>query len=62
VLSIVAAALDFIITIKIADWTTPVVEDYFELEGVNFPTSNSSIGARCLCAEQTFDVIPALTN
>lgn len=40
-IALVAAAIDAIISFKLADWTTPVVEDYFELEGVNFPTSNS---------------------
>lgn len=45
ILAVIAAAIDFVITIKIADWTTPVVEDYFELEGVNFPTSNSACWA-----------------
>lgn len=41
VLALVAGAIDAIISFKLADWTTPLVEDYFELEGVNFPTANS---------------------
>jgi PTS system galactitol-specific IIC component len=62
-LSIVAAALDFIITIKIADWTTPVVEDYFELEGVNFPTSNSAIWAPvAFVLNKLWDVIPGINK
>ncbi|WP_314944909.1 PTS transporter subunit IIC [Olsenella uli] len=61
--SIIAAAVDFIITIKIADWTTPVVEDYFELEGVNFPTSNSVIWAPVSFAlNKLWDVIPGINR
>lgn len=40
-LALTAGALDAAISLKLADWTTPLVEDYFELEGVNFPTANS---------------------
>ena len=62
-ISIIASAVDFIITIKIADWTTPVVEDYFELEGVNFPTSNSAIWAPVAYAlNKLWDVIPGINK
>ncbi|MBY4797763.1 PTS maltose transporter subunit IIABC [Collinsella sp. AGMB00827] len=62
-LSIIASAIDFIITIKIADWTTPVVEDYFELEGVNFPTSNSVIWAPLAFAlNKVWDLIPGINK
>ncbi|WP_298579766.1 PTS transporter subunit IIC [uncultured Olegusella sp.] len=62
-LSIIAAAIDFIVTIKIADWTTPVVEDYFELEGVNFPTSNSVIWAPAAFAlNKLWDIIPGINK
>ena len=62
-LSLVAAALDAVITFKIADWTTPVVEDYFELEGVNFPTSNSVIWAPvAFVLNKIWDFIPGLNK
>ncbi|HBM5445767.1 TPA: PTS galactitol transporter subunit IIC [Enterococcus faecium] len=41
ILAVIFGAIDAIISFKLADWTTPLVEDYFELEGVNFPTANS---------------------
>lgn len=41
VFALIVGAADAIISFKLADWTTPLVEEYFELEGVNFPTSNS---------------------
>lgn len=41
VIALIAGAIDAIISFKLADWTTPLVENYFELEGVNFPTANS---------------------
>jgi PTS system galactitol-specific IIC component len=62
-LSLIASALDAAITFKIADWTTPVVEDYFELEGVNFPTSNSVIWAPVAWAlNKLWDAIPGLNK
>ena len=39
--ALVAAALDAAITFKLADWTQPLCEEFFGLEGVSFPTSNS---------------------
>lgn len=60
---ILAAALDAVITFKLADWTTPVVEDYFELEGVNFPTSNSVIWAPvAFVLNKIWNVIPGLNK
>ncbi|MGM8184214.1 PTS galactitol transporter subunit IIC [Enterococcus italicus] len=41
ILAVIFGAIDAIISFKLAVWTTPLVEDYFELEGVNFPTANS---------------------
>jgi PTS system galactitol-specific IIC component len=62
-LALIASAIDFIITIKIADWTTPVVEDYFELEGVNFPTSNSVCWAPIAWAlNKLWSVIPCIRD
>lgn len=61
--SLIAAAIDAVITFKIADWTTPVVEDYFELEGVNFPTSNSVIWAPvAFVLDKLWDHIPGLNK
>ena len=62
-LSLIAAALDAAITFKLADWTTPVVEDYFELEGVNFPTANSVIWAPvAFVLDKVWGAIPGLKN
>ncbi len=41
ILALIAAAIDAMITFKLADWTQPMCEEYFGLEGVSFPTSNS---------------------
>lgn len=61
--AVAASAIDAIVTFKLADWTTPVVEDYFELEGVNFPTSNSVIWAPIACAlNKLWDIIPGLNK
>lgn len=40
-LALAASAIDAAITFKLADWTQPITEEYFGLEGVSFPTSNS---------------------
>lgn len=62
-LAILASALDAAISFKLADWTTPVVEDYFELDGVNFPTSNSVIWAPVAWAlNKVWDAIPGLNK
>lgn len=62
-LALVAAALDAIICFKLADWTTPYVEDYFELEGVNFPTSNSICWAPvAYILNKLWDVIPGINK
>lgn len=62
-LAILAAAIDSIITFKLADWTTPTVEGYFELEGVNFPTSNSVIWAPIAWVlNKLWDVIPGINK
>jgi PTS system galactitol-specific IIC component len=45
VLAIIAAAVDAIITFRIADWTAPLAEEYFGLPGISFPTSNSTCWA-----------------
>jgi PTS system galactitol-specific IIC component len=40
-LAIIAAVLFEIVTLKIADWTAPYMEKYFELEGVSVPTGST---------------------
>lgn len=62
-IALVAAAIDAIISFKLADWTTPVVEDYFELEGVNFPTSNSVCWAPiAFFLDKLWGIVPGLKN
>lgn len=41
ILAVIAAGIVAAISFKLADWTTPLVEDYFGMQGVSFPTSNS---------------------
>ena len=63
IIALIAAALDAIITFKLADWTTPYVEDYFELEGVNFPTSNSVCWAPvAYLLNKLCDIIPGINK
>ena len=63
IIALIAAALDAIITFKLADWTTPYVEDYFELEGVNFPTSNSVCWAPvAYLLNKLWDIIPGINK
>lgn len=62
-LALIAGALDAVISLKLADWTTPLVEDYFELEGVNFPTANS-VGWAPIAwlLNKLWDVIPGINK
>lgn len=39
--SLAAAAIDAAISFKLADWTAPLAQKYFGLEGISFPTANS---------------------
>jgi Phosphotransferase system, galactitol-specific IIC component len=41
VMAIAAAVIFEIIVLKIADWTAPYMEKYFELEGVSVPTGST---------------------
>ncbi|MBO0410227.1 MULTISPECIES: PTS galactitol transporter subunit IIC [Enterococcus] len=61
--ALVAGGVDAIISFKLADWTTPLVEDYFELEGVNFPTANS-VGWAPIAwlLNKVWDVIPGINK
>lgn len=62
-LALLAGAIDAIITFKLADWTTPLVEDYFGMEGVNFPTANSVGWAPIAYGlNKLWDLIPGLNK
>ena len=39
--ALVASAVDAAISFKLADWTAPLAQKYFGLEGISFPTANS---------------------
>lgn len=41
VAALVASAVDAAISFKLADWTAPLAQKYFGLEGISFPTANS---------------------
>lgn len=62
-LAVVAAAIDAFIAFKLADWTAPLVEEYFKLPKISFPTSNS-IGWAPVAwlLEQVWSRIPGLKD
>lgn len=63
VLAIIAAVIDATISFKLADWTTPLVKDYFGMEGVSFPTSNSVGWAPIAWGmEKIYNLIPGFRN
>mgnify|MGYP001428715028 CR=1 FL=1 len=61
--AILAGSIDAIITFKLSDKTTPLVENYFGLEGVNFPTSNS-VGwvPIAYILNKLWDIIPGINK
>jgi PTS system galactitol-specific IIC component len=62
-IAILFAAIDAAITFKLADWTQPLCAEYFGLDGVSFPTSNSVCWAPVAWALNKFwDLFPALKN
>lgn len=62
-LALIAAGLDAIISFKLADWTTPLVKDYFGLPDISFPTSNSiSWAPIAWLMEQIYERIPGFRN
>ena len=61
--ALVAAALDAAITFKLADWTQPLCEEFFGLEGVSFPTSNSVCWAPVAwLLDKLWNVIPGINK
>lgn len=63
IIALAVGSIDAIISFKLADWTTPLVEEYFELEGVNFPTANSVGWAPVAWAlNKLWDMIPGLNK
>lgn len=63
ILAIIFAAIDATITFKLADWTQPLCAEYFGLDGVSFPTSNSVCWAPVAWAlNKLWDHIPALRD
>lgn len=62
-IAILFAAIDAAITFKLADWTQPLCAEYFGLDGVSFPTSNSVCWAPVAWALNKFwDLFPFLKN
>lgn len=61
--ALIAAALDAAITFKLADWTQPLCEKFFGLEGVSFPTSNSVCWAPVAWGlNKVWDKVPGLNK
>jgi PTS system galactitol-specific IIC component len=42
ILAIVAAVVYEIVVLKVADWTTPMVQDFYGLEGISLPTGSTA--------------------
>lgn len=61
--ALVAAAVDAAISFKLADWTAPLVQKYFGLEGISFPTANS-VGWAPIAwlLNKLWDVIPGINK
>ena len=63
VYAVIGAAIDATITFKLADWTQPLCAEYFGLDGVSFPTSNSVCWAPVAWALNKFwDLFPFIKN
>ncbi|MDF7638011.1 PTS maltose transporter subunit IIABC [Lactobacillus sp. ESL0791] len=62
-ISLLAAALDAAISFKLADWTAPLAQKYFGLEGISFPTANS-VGWAPIAwlLNKLWSVIPGIKN
>lgn len=63
VVSLVAAAVDAAISFKLADWTAPLAQKYFGLEGISFPTINS-VGWAPIAwlLNKLWDIIPGINK
>lgn len=61
--ALVAAAVDAAISFKLADWTAPLVQKYFGLERISFPTTNS-VGWAPIAwlLNKLWDVIPGINK
>lgn len=61
--SLIAAAVDAGISFKLADWTAPLAQKYFGLEGISFPTVNSVGWAPVAwLLNKLWDVIPGINK
>ncbi|MBU3180300.1 PTS galactitol transporter subunit IIC [Clostridium psychrophilum] len=62
-LAILAAIIYEIAVLKIADWTAPMVEDFFGLEGVSLPTgSTAACGLIGIPIAKVIGIIPGIKN
>ncbi|MBU3186271.1 PTS galactitol transporter subunit IIC [Clostridium estertheticum] len=62
-LAILAAIIYEIAVLKIADWTAPMVENFFELEGVSLPTgSAAACGLIGIPIAKVVGIIPGIKN
>lgn len=63
IFSLLAAAVDAGISFKLADWTAPLAQNYFGLEGISFPTANSVGWAPVAWAlNKLWDIIPGINK
>lgn len=61
--SLVAAGVDAAISLKLADWTAPLAQKYFGLDGISFPTANS-VGWAPIAwlLNKLWDIIPGINK
>lgn len=62
-LSIIAAIIYEIVVLKVADWTAPMVQDFYELEGISLPTgSTASFAIVGILLGKAMNKIPIIKN
>ncbi|MFT9266268.1 PTS galactitol transporter subunit IIC [Oenococcus sp.] len=62
-ISLIVAGLDAAVSFKLADWTAPLAQKYFGLEGISFPTANS-VGWAPIAwlLNKLWDIIPGINK
>lgn len=62
-LGMLAAAITAVIVLKLADWSAPMVQKYFELEGISLPTLSSVVFFPIgLLGDKIIDHIPVINK
>lgn len=62
-LAIIAAIIYEIVVLKVADWTAPMVQEFYELEGISLPTgSTASFAIVGILLGKAMNKIPVIKN